>query len=105
MKLVAFSTSSSPTPRPGALLDDGSVLDLTHEACGLPALGHDLDACDLAHPFQAAARALLADAGKLDAVRGAAAHARDAVDLHAPVPRPSKIFCICLLYTSDAADE
>ena len=105
MKLVAFSTSSSPTPRPGALLDDRSVLDLTHDACGLPALGHDLDACDLAHPFQAAARALLADRAKIDAVRAHAVLARDAVDLHAPVPKPGKIFCIGLNYKDHAEEQ
>ncbi|MEC7726990.1 MAG: hypothetical protein VYD05_15815, partial [Planctomycetota bacterium] len=105
MKLVAFSTSSSPAPRPGALLDDGGVLDLTHEACGLPTLGHDLDACDLAHPFQAAARALLADGAKVDAVRGAAVLARDDVALHAPVPKPGKIFCIGLNYKDHAEEQ
>jgi len=105
VKLVAFSTSSSPTPRPGALLDDGSVLDLTHEACGLPALGHDLDACDLAHPFQAAARALVADSAKVDAVRSQAVLARDAVELHAPVPKPGKIFCIGLNYKDHAEEQ
>ena len=105
MKLVAFSTSSSPNPTPGALLDDGAVLDLTHPDCGLPALGHDLDACDLEHPFQAAARALLADGAKLSAIRAAAALPRDAVTLHAPVPRPGKIFCIGLNYRDHAEEQ
>ena len=70
------------------------MLGLTHEACGLPALGHDLDACDLAHPFQAAAR--LADGAKVDAVRGAVL-ARAAVALRARA-KPGKIFCIGLNY-------
>lgn len=105
MKLVAFSTSSSPDPKPGALLNDGAVLDLTHPGCGLPALGHDLDACDVEHPFQAAARALLADDAKLSAARSAAALPRDAVTLHAPVPRPGKIFCIGLNYRDHAEEQ
>ena len=105
MKLVAFSTSSSPNPTPGALLDDGAVLDLTHPDCGLPALVHDLDACDLEHPFQAAARALLADDAKLNAICAAAALPRDGVTLHAPVPRPGKIFCIGLNYRDHAEEQ
>lgn len=106
MKLVAFSTPSSPAPRPGALLADGSVLDLTHAACGLPALGRELDACDVTHPFHAACKALVADSGKVDELRSkAAVLARGEVDLHAPVPRPGKILCIGLNYRDHAEEQ
>lgn len=105
MKLVAFSTSSSPTPRPGALLHDGGVLDLTHDACGLPPLDHALEACDLTHAFHAAARALSSDSAAIEEVRAKAVLARDAVELHAPVPAPGKIFCIGLNYRDHAEEQ
>ncbi|MCB9876335.1 MAG: fumarylacetoacetate hydrolase family protein [Planctomycetes bacterium] len=107
--MLAFAPSSSPTttaPRPGALLPDGSVLDLTHSTCGLPALANALDACDLDGAFLPAATELLADASKLDTLRGTGAVLqRDAVRLHAPVPRPGKILCIGLNYRDHAEEQ
>lgn len=109
MKLVAFSTSSSASPRPGALLDEQTVLDLAHDAAGLPARAQDLDACDLAHPFLAAARQLIkkaADANERERLRSAGALlARQDVTLHAPVPRPGKILCIGLNYRDHAEEQ
>ncbi|MEZ6037192.1 MAG: fumarylacetoacetate hydrolase family protein [Planctomycetota bacterium] len=109
MKLLAFAPSSSPAttaPRPGALLADGSVLDLTHPACGLPALTNALDACDLDGAFLPAAAKLVADTGRHDALRQAGAVlTRDAVRLHAPVPRPGKILCIGLNYRDHAEEQ
>ena len=107
VKLIAFSTSNSPV-RPGSLLDDRTVLDLTHPACGLPELNSNLDACDLAHPFLAAAAALTARAtgGEHDRLRASGAVlARADVELHAPVPRPGKILCIGLNYRDHAEEQ
>ena len=109
MKLVAFSTSSSTSPRPGALLDEQTIVDLTHDAAGLPALQNDLDACDLNHPFLAGARDLLKQAAAADErarLKSAGAlHARADVSLHAPVPRPGKIICIGLNYRDHAEEQ
>lgn len=109
MKLVAFSTSSSASPRPGALLDEQTVLDFTHDATGLPSLANDLDACDLAHPFLAAARELVAKAAnaaeRSRLQQAGALLARGDVSLHAPVPRPGKIICIGLNYRDHAEEQ
>jgi 2-keto-4-pentenoate hydratase/2-oxohepta-3-ene-1,7-dioic acid hydratase in catechol pathway len=108
LKLVAFATSSTPV-RPGALLDAETVLDLAHPALALPPRAQANDAFDLAHPFQAAARAAVAraaDAGQRERWRAAGAVlARSAVVLHAPVPRPGKILCIGLNYRDHAAEQ
>ena len=109
MKLVAFSSSSSTTPRPGALLDEQTVLDFAHAVTGLPALTHALDACDLSHPFLSAARGLVAkasDANERQRLQQAGALlARSEVTLHAPVPRPGKILCIGLNYRDHAEEQ
>ena len=109
MKLVAFSTSSSAPARPGALLDEQTVLDFTHDAVDLPQLANELDACDLAHPFLAAARDLVskaADAGRRSRWQQAGAlYARSDVTLHAPVPHPGKIICIGLNYRDHAEEQ
>lgn len=109
MKLVAFSTSSSTSPRPGALLDEQTVLDLTNDVAGLPPLANELDACDLAHPFLAAAQDLLQKAANPDErsrlERAGALHARNDISLHAPVPRPGKIICIGLNYRDHAEEQ
>lgn len=109
MKLVAFSTSTSTSIRPGALLDADTVLDFTHEAAGLPSRSTFLDACDLAHPFAAAARDLVKkaqDGGERARLQQAGAlHARSDVTLAAPVPRPGKIICIGLNYRDHAEEQ
>jgi len=109
LKLVAFSTSSSPSVRPGALLDADTVLDLAHDAAGMPARSDFLDACDLAHPFAQAARDLAAKAGHGDErtrlQQAGAVLARKDVTLHAPVPRPGKIICIGLNYKDHAEEQ
>lgn len=108
MKLVAFSTSSSPV-RPGALLDEQTVLDLAHGAAALPARDYDLDACDLDHPFLAAASNLVAkatdDEERNRLQQAGALLARSDVTLHAPVPRPGKILCIGLNYRDHAEEQ
>ena len=85
------------------------MLDLTHDAAGLPQLAHDLDACDLAHPFLNAAKQLVAkasSAGERDRLQKAGALlARTDVTLHAPVPRPGKILCIGLNYRDHAEEQ
>lgn len=110
LKLVAFSTSTSPNRiHPGALLDEQTVLDLAHDAAGMPARQHDLDACDMAHPFFAAAKALVEkanDNGERERLQSAGAVlARSDVKLHAPVPRPGKILCIGLNYRDHAEEQ
>lgn len=109
MKIVAFTTSSSTTIRPGALLDEQTVLDLSHDAARLPARTNDLDACDLAHPFLAAANSLVAKASetsernRLD--QAGALIRRSDVSLKAPIPRPGKIICIGLNYRDHAEEQ
>lgn len=109
MKLVAFSTSSSAAPRPGALLDEQTVLDLTHDAAGLPQPTGEYDAFDLALPFHGAARELVAKAqGADERARLQDAGAllkKDDITLHAPVPRPPKIICIGLNYRDHAEEQ
>ncbi|HIE70723.1 MAG TPA: hypothetical protein EYP98_11395, partial [Planctomycetes bacterium] len=109
LKLVAFSTSTSTSIRPGALLDADTVLDFTHEAAGLPSLSNFLEACDLTHPFAAAARDLVKkaqDGGERARLQQAGAlHARSDVTLAAPVPRPGKIICIGLNYRDHAEEQ
>ncbi|MFK7742451.1 MAG: fumarylacetoacetate hydrolase family protein [Planctomycetota bacterium] len=108
MKLVAFSPSSSPSEswRPGALLPDGHVVDLAHAACALPELAEPLHAFDLDQPWLQAAAALAGDEGRLGGLRDkGAVLSRDAVHLHAPVPRPGKILCIGLNYRDHAEEQ
>lgn len=110
MKLVAFSISPASPPLPGLLLDQGrAVLDLTNPGTGLPKPAHALAICDLADPFHRAVRELAGrttNKAELTRLRAAGTvHARDAVTLHAPVPRPGKILCIGLNYRDHAAEQ
>ena len=110
MKLVAFSLSPALPPVPGLLVDEGrAVLDLTHPATGLPKPAHALSVCDLADPFHRAVRSLatwaMASEHQARLQKDGAVHARSAVTLHAPVPRPGKILCIGLNYRDHAAEQ
>ena len=110
VKLVAFSLSPASPPVPGLLLDQGRVvLDLTHAATGLPRPAHALAICDLADPFHRAVRELAGRAANVTEMtklrRACAVYARDAITLHAPVPRPGKILCIGLNYRDHAAEQ
>lgn len=98
MRLVAFTTKDSPA-RPGHLLANGRVLDLTHPVLGLPPLEHPNDAYDLDRPFLQAALALHEPYPEV------ALLPRAAVTLLAPVPHPGKILCIGLNYRDHAAEQ
>jgi len=109
VKLVAFTLAASD-PRPGALLEGGkSVLDLASPAAALPQPREPNGIFDLDGAFQREARSLVARCGEsreVERLRAAGAvHARSAVQLLAPVPRPGKVLCIGLNYKDHAAES
>jgi len=108
VRLVAFSVASG-APRPGALLDAQTVLDLASPAAALPQPQLANDAFDLVGAFLREARTLVArctDKKELERLRTAGALLeRSKVTLHAPVPRPGKILCIGLNYRDHAAES
>lgn len=89
MKLVCFEFFSEQAPRPGLLLND-AILDLT-----------PLGVADAATAIGAGAEALqqAIDMG------GTSLISLSAVHLLAPIPRPSRIFCVGLNYRDHAVES
>lgn len=107
MKIVSFSLEPGGAPRLGALLEGGTVLDLCHEACGVPQPDAYTGWFDLAGEPWAAARALVgALVEREDDLRAAGALREEAsVSMLAPVPRPGKVMCIGLNYHAHAEEQ
>lgn len=98
LRLITFAAKTTPgaAPRPGAMLGDSEVLDLT--AAGLPQA--DMGAIIAAGaPALAAIRALVANPP------AAARLPLSAVKLLAPIPRPARnIFCVGRNYMDHVAE-
>ena len=94
MRYVTFSLSADPTPRLGALRGD-RVLDLSANG-GPPSLLALIQAGPAQWQRAAAVAEAMGDAGR----------AREAVRLHAPIPRPLKnVFCLGLNYAAHARES
>lgn len=104
MKLVTFRRGQGPL-RHGALLADGRVLDLQHEALALPRAADPNDWFDLDGALLAAVQRLLCAAEQTRRAAQVAGVPLAEVRLGPPVPRPRKVLCIGLNYRDHARES
>src|SRR5678816_4624262 len=95
MTLVSFGPAGEE--RPG-VIDGDAIIDLNGVSRDFPDTVREILAKDLAGEI----RTLLQ---RPEAIPATARRRMGTVRLGPAITNPSKIICLCLLYTSDAADE
>ncbi len=96
LRLVTFAPHGGGTPRAGALLHDGEVLDFA--AAGLPY-------AEMTQVIAGGAEALAAIRAAMAAPVATARHPLSEVTLLAPIPRPARnIFCVGRNYMDHVAE-
>ncbi|HTI14075.1 MAG TPA: fumarylacetoacetate hydrolase family protein [Dictyobacter sp.] len=106
MRLVSFSTTEQPVPRPG-IVQDGNVIDikLAGNVFNLTVPEHMQDLIEHYADYTANLQTILAQSNDPRVKAAQALQPLDAVTLTAPIPYPRKnIFCLGINYSEHARE-